>query len=81
MFVIESKKPLSQIDLKLLPSIRIENYIKTVGNPYIISENGNTIKLSFTGKGSLKQMLAKYFINKYIPNKDKPLQGEGANLV
>ncbi len=81
MFAIENKYPLNQIDLKLSPSERIQNFIKTIDNPYIVIEDGNKTKISFTGKGSLKQTLEKYFIDKHAPDEYQPLQGGGINLA
>jgi hypothetical protein len=66
VFIIKDKKLLEQIDLKLLPSERIKKYLEQVSDPYTIIEDGKKIRISFTGKKPIGQILQKYFSERHI---------------
>jgi len=48
-----------KIDRELAKEERIKAYLEQIGNPYCYLHNGMAVKVSFSGKETLEEILAK----------------------
>ena len=62
---------LENIDLNKKPRERIEDYIKQVKNPYKIKLEEDELKLSFSGKIPINELLYNYYFSGKKPYREK----------